>query len=229
MSLLDRVDPKDKGFSDVWITLVLGGRVYFATRSRLFGFDGAKLRVWPARSQIHLAFKVGQELYIEEIGRGFEKLIGDQLVPVEGSERFANDNIYATVPWDDQGTVLIGSRQASWTLLDDKTYRPWPTQVDAQLKTALIYAAPWLSDGQLAVATLQGGVLQHFGWEDVVNLADQCLSRAKRDGPNRWMGVAPTHRTMTATSPENLPVDLDVLVSDGYLSVVTTEMTCLLS
>lgn len=62
----------------------------------------------------------------------------------------------------------------------------------------------------------------NFGWEDVVNLADQCLYRAKRDGRNRWVGVVPTDAAL-ATDPGEITVDLDVLVAKGYLSVLSLD------
>lgn len=59
--------------------------------------------------------------------------------------------------------------------------------------------------------------LDHFSWEDVVNLADQCLYQAKAAGRNRWVGVIPARDVAVMDEPQTLPVELDVLVTRGYL------------
>lgn len=162
VSLLDRLAPADREFADVWNILPGDEGVYFATADRLFRLASGKIRVWNARTQFHLAFYVDHQLYIEEIGRGLEKLEADQLTLVEGGERFANDKIYAMVPWsgtEGDQSVLIASRRAGWLIFDGHGYRPWATRDPDALKAALVYGARWLANGNLAVATLQGGVV----------------------------------------------------------------------
>lgn len=59
-----------------------------------------------------------------------------------------------------------------------------------------------------------------FTWEDTVELADQCLYKAKHGGRNTWLGVCGTQRAPVRDSMfEQLP-DVDALVAEGSLSML---------
>jgi diguanylate cyclase (GGDEF)-like protein len=64
---------------------------------------------------------------------------------------------------------------------------------------------------------------QRFNWEDAVCIADQCLYMAKRTGRNRWIGARCTEKVASSEADAILQVNLDVLVSDGYLHLMGTE------
>lgn len=63
---------------------------------------------------------------------------------------------------------------------------------------------------------------QRFNWEDAVCIADQCLYMAKRTGRNRWIGARCTEKVASSEASAILQVNLDVLVSDGYLHLMGT-------
>lgn len=162
VSMRDQLATEDRDFTDVWNIFVGEEGIYFATADRLFQFAGGKVQVWKAQTEFHLAFYVNQKLYVQEIGRGLEVLQDGRLQLLAGGERYANDKIYVMVPWAEAGmtsSLLIGSRQAGWTLFDGHEYRTWQTQHADALKAANIYGAQWLAGDVLAVATLQSGVI----------------------------------------------------------------------
>lgn len=162
VSMLERIPLAQRNFADVWDTFATPEGVYFSTVSGLFRIHGNDVKVWKPRSSFHLAFRVNGTLYIREVGRGLLEMVGDQLVPVAGGERFATEKIYALLPWRGPGAkpgeLLIGTRTQGWFLFDGKDYRPWATQADAVISKGGLYGAIWLADGRLAVATLQGGL-----------------------------------------------------------------------
>ena len=63
---------------------------------------------------------------------------------------------------------------------------------------------------------------QRFNWEDVINIADQCLYAAKRNGRNCWVGVQSRHKAVSEDVAAGLPVNLDVLVAEGYLQLLVS-------
>lgn len=163
VSLLDRVPAKERDFADVWSVFPTPEGVYFATLTRLFRLRGGEMKVWKPQGAFHLAFHVGGSIYIRELSRGLLMLKGDTLVPLPGGERFAKEKIYALLPWGtptpgQPQALLIGTRTQGWFVYDGHDYRPWPTEADAAIKHDMLYNATWLADGELAVATLQGGV-----------------------------------------------------------------------
>ncbi len=175
VSLLERLEPKDRDFADVWRTIVTERGVYFSTFKRLIRVHGDDIRVWPAESTLHLSFNVGNEIYVREAGVGLLRLEDDELRLVPGGDRFANEKVYAILPWpvtvpSSSRSLLIGTRTQGFFRFDGKSLQPWRTDADAKLADALFYCAMWLADGTLAVGTLQGGVL-------ILNSKGELLSR----------------------------------------------------
>lgn len=162
VSLLDKIPPEARHFTDVWSIYPTSDGVYFATLSHLFRYRHGAMTVWTPKTSYHLSFLLGDTLYIREVGRGLLRLAGDQLELVPGSARFADEKIYAVLPWKGAGAqpgdLLLGTRTQGWFIKHGDSFRPWITEADAAMRQAAIYGAIWLDDGRLAVATLRGGL-----------------------------------------------------------------------
>jgi len=157
VSLRERLPVRERDFADVWRILPTAQGVYFSTFKRLIRFDGRQIRTWTADKPFHIAGLVNGRIFVREVGRGLLQLVDDTLKPVPEGERFAQEKIYAMLPWA-SGSMLIGTRSQGWFIHDGQRLQPWPTEVDAELVRDNIYGAIWLRDGRLAVATLRGGL-----------------------------------------------------------------------
>lgn len=177
VSLLPRLKPEDRQFTDVWDTHVLNGRVYFLTDSRLFRFTpedasagpteaGAlhrdSLDVWTSESGFHTSFVVHGHFYVREWGAGLLEMVsgsprGDFLKLLPGGERFAEERIYVMLPYDER-QILIGTREQGLFRFDGSVFTPFPTRADAFLKeNRLFLPGAVLANGTFALGTERGG------------------------------------------------------------------------
>lgn len=163
VSLMARIPADQRDFADVWQTFVMREDVYFVTPSLLFRLRDGHIRSWRSPSPVHISFLVGERVFLRSFGVGLLELIDDQLKPVPGGERFAEEKIYQMLPWKradgtDTGEILVGTRTQGFLIFDGRQFRPWRTEVDAALPNALLYTARWLEGGDLAMGTLQAGL-----------------------------------------------------------------------
>jgi diguanylate cyclase (GGDEF)-like protein len=164
VSLLDLVPAAERGFADVWNIEIARDAVYFSTLTRIFRLQAGKLTVIKPRNRFHISFLVNDTLYVIDTGTGLTRVVGDHTELVPDGAKFADERIYAMLPWPGPGAqakpgeLLVASRSRGWFLYDGQTFRPWPTAVDAALNQAAIYGAIWLAGGNIAVATQRDGV-----------------------------------------------------------------------
>ncbi len=81
--------------------VVSGGAVYFQSDSHLLRWAGGQLKVWTAESKFRRLFVVFGQVYVQQWGKGLLQLSGDRLTMASGGERFAQDEILAMQPYDD--------------------------------------------------------------------------------------------------------------------------------
>ena len=160
VSLLPQLPKEQRNFSDVWHTFITDEGIVFSSFQRLMRLQGEKFQSWKPTRSFHLAFHVGERLFIREKGRGLLELTGNQLAPVPGGEQFANERIYAMLPWpvNTPGDILVASRTRGLFLFNAAGFTPWPTTIDAKLKQDMVFPVIDLGDGRLALGTLQGGI-----------------------------------------------------------------------
>ncbi len=159
-SLMARVPPAARGFSDVYQTFVTPEGVVFSSFEHLFRLrDDEVAQVFTPARAFHFSFFVRDRLFVREEGRGLLELRHGRLRLVPGGERFAEERIYAMLPWDGQpGAILVGSRTQGLFVLEGSSFRPFPTDVDAELKRDLLFSGALLADGGAALGTIQGGL-----------------------------------------------------------------------
>lgn len=162
VSLLGAIPPADRHFADVWSIHATAKGVYFTTLDHVFFYAHGTMQVWKSRTSFHLSFLVDGTLYIREVGRGLLQMAGDELQLVPGTEAFADEKIYALLPWRGDGAtpgdLLVGTRHQGWFIWHAGTLRPWHSDAAAQIQQNALYSARWLDDGRLAVTTLRGGL-----------------------------------------------------------------------
>ncbi|WP_077482920.1 ligand-binding sensor domain-containing diguanylate cyclase [Rhodanobacter sp. C06] len=162
VSLRDKIPPSERDFADVWSIHPTADGVFFATSTQLFRYRNGAMEVWKPKTSFHLSFLVDGKLYIREVGLGLLQLDGERLELSPGGSRFADEKIYALLPWrgpDAQpGDLLAGTRTQGWFIRQGDSWRPWTTEADAAIRKGQLYNASWLADGRLAAGTLRGGL-----------------------------------------------------------------------
>ena len=163
VSLLSDVPQDAREFSDVWHTFVRGDEVIFCSYQRLFRWRGEVIEVVEPRTAFHRAFNVDDQVYVREVGHGLLQLHDDGLRPVPDSQQFAQERVYGVLSLIGnkdaaRPRLLVGERKRGWWLGAEGGFQRWPTAVDDQLASGLLYSAQQLPDGRLALGTLQQGL-----------------------------------------------------------------------
>ncbi len=174
-SLLEYVKKEDQIFSYVWTTKPTPEGIYFQTRERIFRFNRKDksssssggdwdVKVWKPESTFDYAFWKNNTYYVKEGNGGILKMIDDSLHLLPGSKVFANDRLQVMLPFgkpDPAGltdTLLIGTFNHGLFLFYDNMFVPYKTAADDFLNAGTLYDGTVLSDGNYALATLDGGL-----------------------------------------------------------------------
>jgi signal transduction histidine kinase/CheY-like chemotaxis protein/ligand-binding sensor domain-containing protein len=199
VSLLDYVPEKDRGFTDVWQTLITPKGVFFRSYEELFRWDGKTMHVWRqgVGSRFQALSAVRGHIYTDQNGIGLQEIVGDELRNVPGGGAYANSAKLFLHPYDD-GRIIVSEREGLLSLYDGQKVSPFPTQADDYLKTHRLYTSTLLKDGSLCLTTLNGGavILTHDGkLRQMIDVADGLLDPGAlsalqdRDGA-LWIGTS---------------------------------------
>ena len=167
VSLLSKVPPQYRAFTDAWQTLITPHGVFFRSYELLFRWDGNRMKVWSppvpsARFQALSAIR--GHIYTAQNGIGLEEIVGDELRAVPGGDAYKGSSKLFLHPYDD-GRILVSARGQLLTLYDGQKVTPLPTQADEYLTKHTTYTSIMLADGSLCLTTISGGavILSHDG------------------------------------------------------------------
>jgi signal transduction histidine kinase/CheY-like chemotaxis protein/ligand-binding sensor domain-containing protein len=173
ISLVNHIPQADRGFSDVWSTLVTSSGVYFRSYEHIFRWDGHHMYVWsPEHGQSFQALSsVRGHVYTSQIGIGLEEIVGNDLKPLPGGTAYKSARKLFLFPWD-KGQILISASNAygptKFSLLsiyNGQKAVPFHNQADSYLQKNLLYTTIQLRNGDICLNTLNGGtvLLDHQG------------------------------------------------------------------
>lgn len=164
VSLMAHVPVPYRDFNTVSNTLATRDGVFFRSDKYLFRWRSrpdtpgqGDLHVIHPTTSFHRAFLVRDRLYVRQRGIGLTALVGDSLQLVPDGERFADEGVYAMLPFD-RAHLLIGTFTQGLFLYDGVAFQPFRTQADAFLQASQLYHGAVLTDGTFAFATLRGGL-----------------------------------------------------------------------
>ena len=74
-SLLDKLPESERPVGEIWGSGMVGTKVYFMGREKLFCWDGTAFRIWPFPSQSRLfPLKLGNEIWFQHLETGLYRL-----------------------------------------------------------------------------------------------------------------------------------------------------------
>ncbi len=157
-SLKSRLSPFNQEFGDVWQAIPTSEGIYFRTSRFLFKYNNGTIKSWESDNGFHFAFDVREELYVNIRGIGLHKMVGNKLQMVDNGEIFAEDGVYAMLPYGDN-SVLLATRFQNLVILDDNQIRAFETKANKFLEENRLYNGITLNDGTYVFGTTQGGII----------------------------------------------------------------------
>jgi signal transduction histidine kinase/ligand-binding sensor domain-containing protein len=170
VSLLQHVKSEDRAFNDVWTTHVTPQGIYFQSREVLLRLTppadpaadtGWRVRTWKPRGRFLYAFLIGGTYYMHEQGVGLQRMVGDRLELIPGSEQFADERVQVLLPLDGDTApqLLLGTFNRGLFRFDGQTFTPFRTDIDAYLREKTLYKGVILPDGTFGFSTISGGLV----------------------------------------------------------------------
>lgn len=232
-------------YDEIWnIVKTRDGHILFQSFCSWFDYDGQRVVAHYTPSQLPLYFfAVGNEIYVQLVGKGLCRLVNGQYHEVLSRQRLADDEVVAMLPIDAKRTLLCTNHHGLFEF-DGHDVRPWRTQVDGALRSSQINRAQLTQkDSILVLGTIQSGIygigldgklLWHY---DINNrLCNNTVLRlfCDRSG-NIWAaldaGIALIHKgspytLLTSTAPQ-LGMVYDILRQDDNLYLATNQCTYL--
>jgi signal transduction histidine kinase/DNA-binding response OmpR family regulator/ligand-binding sensor domain-containing protein len=160
VSLLDHVPEAHRSFTDVWRTEVAQDGVYFVSGRRLFRWhpDRETMESWaPPEDEFGMAGVARDTLFVREYARGLMAVQDDSLTVVSGGEAFVDRDVIFVRPHPQHG-VVVGTYSGLF-VRDGAEFRRLETDIDDVLDEAWTQRGRVLSDGSIAIATIDFGVL----------------------------------------------------------------------
>jgi signal transduction histidine kinase len=157
--LSDRLPDSARPQDDLYSTQVTGNTVWFCSMTRLYSWDGAKVRVIEPLANIRRMQSVNGRLYLLLEGIGLHEVRSGRIVPSAGGSLLSDpaDRLNLMLPAGN-GRTLVHTPKAGWLFYDGSTLTPaWSAQVRARLPED-VYCSAMLVDSTFAIGTDRHGI-----------------------------------------------------------------------
>ncbi len=200
--LLDRVDERYHSLSNslkefekdenVWAVHAVDNSIVFQTRNNLHLLVDDQITSISTETGFHTSFVVAGRLFVREQRKGLMELVDGRLEEAPNGAFFANTRIYFMVAGD-QGEIIIGTRDRGLFRYVGKKLTQIDGTADSILRSSQVYYGVRLSNGRIAVATLDNGVFttsMEGDLKDRIQTEDQVINTLFEDGAEGlWIGT----------------------------------------
>jgi len=161
-SLIPHLPKSLQNLGEVWKTFVVDNKVYFQVEGKIIIIDvnteKPTFKFIEPETSFHSMFTVNGKVYVRQRKIGLQRLEGGQLKLVRGGERFAQKGISDMVGLKN-GKILVTTRLDGLFLYNGEQFEPFATPLLNLLVEHQVYDAERLSNGQIALGTLDFGII----------------------------------------------------------------------
>lgn len=193
-SLSDSLPSQSMYNDDIWRILESNDKVYFQSFKDIYVYDKKKVYKLPHWRNILLLTKVYEELWVQEIGGGLFRLVGDKYEKIEGSDFFSNTEVKIILPTKDK-KYIIGTSTKGIYLYDGYQFSIWNNDtslINSNLNCGIManngdYYFGSILDGVYELSP-SGDVVNHFNTNTYLN-NNTVLSMHEDKLGNIWLGL----------------------------------------
>jgi signal transduction histidine kinase/CheY-like chemotaxis protein/ligand-binding sensor domain-containing protein len=161
-SLRELLPAGDRAEDEIFTIVETSRGLFFQGRDGIYLWGGGSdsLTVFRAEDRFRGLYAVGEALYTRESDVGLLRLNAeDRFELVPGGEYVAEAGITALLPLPGGTDLLVGSYDHGLLRYDGKSFTLFSPALNERIKTAQVYDARLLSDGNIALGTLRQGLL----------------------------------------------------------------------
>jgi ligand-binding sensor domain-containing protein/DNA-binding CsgD family transcriptional regulator len=147
------------GFGDIWKISVNNGELTAVASNMVMVLRNNKdwSIIKPAQF-FYPGFEVRNKVFVYEGGKGIWQLDNDKLIPINGADIFKTKGVAMMVPYRDR-KIVMGTGDGDLFIYDGQRVTPWKTEADNFLTKNKIETGVTMSDGSIAIATHDNGLL----------------------------------------------------------------------
>jgi len=166
-SLMDYIKTEDRAFNYIRTVQATPEGIYFQAQEILFRFRPAgtqanqetwQVQVWRPKVNFSYTFWTENTLYVQEIGTGLMKMVGDSLVPIRDGQQFANDRMQIMLPFPGKPHhYLLGTYHRGLFTWDGNKFDRFITDSDPALLDGPLYVGVLTPDSCFAIGSTSTG------------------------------------------------------------------------
>ncbi|MEL6833685.1 MAG: triple tyrosine motif-containing protein [Bacteroidota bacterium] len=225
-SLSHQLPEMEQSFEDVWKIFVGKDEVFFCTHETLFRWDGQRFDKTPAQQRFENFFWLDEQLYAQDIGTGLQRWTGNSFELVPEGQLFVETHITAILPRGE--SILIVTDLDGLYQMQENTIVSWEVSASQFLRLNQAYCAIALKDGNMAIGTVQNGlvimdqtgnIVQHIN--KAVGLQNNTVLSLFQDNlDNFWLAADNGIDYVKISTPFSLIGDYLGIDGTGYSAII---------
>ncbi len=156
-SLMHLIPENERNINDVWDIHSIAKKIIFRTTAKLIILENGRIKIIKPYESFHKSFKIGDKIYLRDVGKGIAVFDGNLYKLIKGSEIFANEKIYAMWAYD-SNKLLIRVHNQNFFLYDGSSFTKFKMSSDDILNSAFVYCSLKINDNILAIGSILGGL-----------------------------------------------------------------------
>jgi hypothetical protein len=157
-SLVSKLKPGFKGFSEIWRIYQIGDRIFFQATKTVFVLQNGEISYFPSPNRYVFSFCVNNTFYIFDMVQGLLEYSNNALIPVPLAKDFLGLKIWQILPMKDNKLLIVTENDGLF-IYDRLTLKPWQIEVNEILKKNQVYCAVKAFFKYYIFGTIQNGII----------------------------------------------------------------------
>jgi class 3 adenylate cyclase/ligand-binding sensor domain-containing protein len=181
-SISKMLDKDDQTFDGIIKIHTSGDIVYFQASNKFFIYRNNIIKIIKPETFFTNSFMVKDELYVRQLDKGLMKFENGFLKIIKNGDFFKDKGVFAMLPYNKDKLLIVTYSNGLW--LYDKAsgnIKEFTTNIPDLIKTANIYGGLLLHNNNIALNTLNKGLIIIDINGHLVNIFDQMLGLKVND------------------------------------------------